>query len=94
MRYTFTNQARQDLNDIIEYIASNNPEAAISFVRAIDQKCETLTNFPNMGKSYENLALGLRGVFLGNYIIFYRLLENNIQILRVMSGYRDLETIF
>ncbi len=94
MIYTFTNQARQDLNDIIEYIARNNPAAAINLVRSIDEKCETVTNFPNMGKSYEDLAPQLRGVTVNNYVIFYRQVQNGIQVVRVLSGYRDFEAIF
>lgn len=94
MTYTFTNQARQDLNEIIEYISRNNPAAAINLVRSIDEKCETLTNFPHMGKSYENLLPQLRSVPVSNYVIFYRQVQNGIQVLRVLSGYRDFEAIF
>ena len=94
MTYTFTAEARQDLDEIIDFIARNNPAAAISFVAEIDRKCETLANFPNMGKSYENLALQLRGVLTGNYIIFYRPIENGIEVVRILSRYRDLEVMF
>ncbi len=94
MTYTFTHQARQDLNEIIEYIARNNPAAAINLVRSIDEKCETLSNFPNMGKSYEYLAAQLRGIPVSNYVIFYRQVQNGIEVVRVLSGYRDFEAIF
>ncbi|HAX79273.1 MAG TPA: type II toxin-antitoxin system RelE/ParE family toxin [Cyanobacteria bacterium UBA11372] len=56
MTYTFTAEARQDLDEIIDFIARNNPAAAISFVAEIDRKCETLANFPNMGKSFDTLS--------------------------------------
>lgn len=46
-----------------------------------------------MGRSYEELAPGLRGFTIGNYIIFYRLIENGIAVERLLSGYRDLEAL-
>lgn len=92
--YTFTAEARKDLNEIIEYIARNHPSAAVNFVKAIDQKCENLAKFPNMGKSYQNIAPQLRGVPLSHYMIFYRPIENGIEVIRLLSGYRNLKAIF
>lgn len=53
-----------------------------------------MTEFPASRVSYENLALQLRGVLTGNYIIFYRPIENGIEVVRILSGYRDLEAMF
>ena len=36
----------------------------------------------------------LRGIPIDGYIIFYRVFENSIVIVRVVSGYRDLESLF
>ena len=93
-RYILAPRAIEDIDAIYDYIASNNLDAAERFVDAVEQKCETLANFPNMGKSYENLAPQLRGVLTGNYIIFYRPIENGIEVVRILSGYRDLEAMF
>jgi len=47
-----------------------------------------------MGRSYADIELSLRGVpFLG-YIILYRVIEDGVEIVRVVSGYRDLESLF
>ena len=67
--YIFNAGARQDLNDVIEYIARNNPSASVDFVRELERKCENLAKFPNMGKSYEYLAPRLRGFTIGSYSI-------------------------
>ncbi|WP_081593685.1 type II toxin-antitoxin system RelE/ParE family toxin [Anabaena sp. PCC 7938] len=53
-----------------------------------------LANFPNMGRSYANVKADLRGVLLDSYIIFYRVIDNGIEIVRVVSGYRNLESLF
>ena len=50
--------------------------------------------FPNMGRSYPRLKLGLRGVPLDGYIVFYRVLDDGVEIVRVVSGRQDLEVLF
>jgi toxin ParE1/3/4 len=47
-----------------------------------------------MGKRYLEIRSWLRGVPLKNYIIFYEVLEDEITILRVVSGRQDLEALF
>jgi toxin ParE1/3/4 len=46
------------------------------------------------GKGYPQLRPDLRGISFKGYIIFYRLLENGIEIMRVIAGKRDLGSIF
>jgi len=36
----------------------------------------------------------LRGFSVGNYLIFYRQIENGIEVERVLSGYRDFNALF
>ncbi len=47
-----------------------------------------------MGKKADNLEPGLRSFPLEDYVIFYRPLNNKIEIVRIVSGYRDLEVLF
>ncbi|MBW4578855.1 MAG: type II toxin-antitoxin system RelE/ParE family toxin [Tildeniella nuda ZEHNDER 1965/U140] len=37
---------------------------------------------------------GLRGITLEGYVIFYRLLDDGIEILRVLSGCRNFPSLF
>jgi len=53
-----------------------------------------VAGFPNMGKNYSQLSLSLRGFIVDDYIIFYYSREDGIDIARVVSGYRDLESLF
>lgn len=82
------------MNEICNYLSNFSLSAAIQFVDAFEQKCETLAKFPLMGKSYEQLSPQLRGVPLERYIILYRPVADDIEGVRVVSGYRNLETIF
>ena len=47
-----------------------------------------------MGKSYGRLVPNLRGFVVDDYIVFYYLQEDGINITRVASGCRDLESLF
>jgi toxin ParE1/3/4 len=50
--------------------------------------------FPKIGKNYQMLRIDLRGISCSGYIIFYQITEDTIEILRVVSGSRDLEALF
>ncbi|MEH1942545.1 MAG: type II toxin-antitoxin system RelE/ParE family toxin [Nostoc sp.] len=87
-------KASQDLSEIIDYFVSINIDAGENFVEKFDKKCKDLANFPNMGRSYGNIKADLRGVPLDSYIILYRVGNNGIEIVRVVSGYQNLESLF
>ncbi len=92
--YQFSEDAIKDINDICDYIAQNNPHSASNLFDAIRQKCKLVANFPNMGKRYEQVRPNLRGFLVGDYIIFYYAYDEGIFILRIVSGYRNLDTLF
>lgn len=92
--YSFSDEAVKDLNTICDYIAQNNPNAASKLFDAIRQKCKLVAGFTSMGKSYEQLSPNLRGFSIEDYIIFYYPRQDGIDVTRVISGYRDLESLF
>jgi toxin ParE1/3/4 len=47
-----------------------------------------------MGRSYEYIRKGMRGITLNSYIIFYQLIDDNIEILRIVNDRQDLEALF
>lgn len=69
-------------------------EAGEQFFREFNRKSQQLVTFPNSGKSYAEIHSDLRGLPLEGYIIFYRLLDDGIEILRVVSGRRNLPSVF
>jgi toxin ParE1/3/4 len=87
-------QARSDLLEIWLYIAQDSVEAADRMLAAIEQKARILADFPEMGERCGRLAPSLRFFTAGRYVIFYRPVEHGIQIVRVVSGARDMETLF
>jgi len=91
-----TVEASRDLSAISDYFLEQSVDAGDRFVEAFGKKCQHLAQFPYLGRSYSQLAPSLRGVPLMGYIIFYQIVENKdkIEILRVISGYRNLKNIF
>jgi toxin ParE1/3/4 len=91
----FTVPASRDIESIIDYVADNSSfDAAESLLSKINSKCERLAKFPSMGRSRDELATNVRSFPVNDYLIFYRPIEEGIEILRVVSGYRDLEGLF
>jgi toxin ParE1/3/4 len=60
----------------------------------ITEKCQALAASPDIGQDRNDLAARLRSAPTGNYIIFYRSLEDGIQIIRVIHGARDIQELF
>lgn len=92
--YQFSEDAIGDINKICDYIAQNNPSSASNLFDAIRQKCKLVANFPNMGKRYDKIRPNLRGFLVADYIIFYYPHDEGIVIVRIVSGYRDLDALF
>ncbi len=91
----FTATASRDIETIIDLIADNSGfDAAERFLKKVNQKCQTLASFPNMGRRRDELLEELRSFPVDDYLIFYRPIKGGIEILRVISGYRDLSALF
>lgn len=93
-RCVYTLLAQTDLRDIHDYIAEDDPDAALDFVTQLELACEKLTKMPESGRSRSELARGVRSLPVKRYIIFYRVTETTIDILRVLHGARDIERIY
>lgn len=92
--YTFSGHARRDLDDIFDYIAKSSPAAALHFVDRVEARCNSIAASPGIGRMRDDLRPGLRSLPFGNYLIFYRPLAHGVEIVRVLSGYRDIEVEF
>lgn len=79
---------------ISQDFAIENVEAGESLLSEFNQKCKQLASFPNMGRKYKNLSPYLRGIPLNGYIIFYQIIDDGIEIVRVVSGRHNLKSIF
>ena len=79
-----------DYEEIWRYIALDNPAAADRLITAIERQLSGLATMPGIGREEPKLAANLRSFPVGNYLIFYRPIEDGIAVVRVLHGARDI----
>ncbi len=90
-RFVLTPQAELDLNEIWDYIARDSVEQADRVLGEIEKAMRALTSQPDMGHLREDWADRRHRFWpVYSYIIMYRPTTKPLQILRVVSGYRNL----
>ena len=93
-QFIISQKAKQDLQEIWDYIGRESPEAADAVINTIVDKFTTIAQFPQMGRSREELAPYIRSFSTGNYVIFYYAVEKRIEVARVLYGARDIRRFF
>lgn len=88
--------ARLDMEQIFDYIAVElcNPTAAIGQINDFEKAFENVCTFPESCPYINNEYVkdkSLRKLIVNNYIAFYRIKDNEIQVLRVLYGMRNYE---
>ncbi len=92
--YIISPSASRDLNQIADYFLTRNLEVGEKLFREFNKKCQNIANFPSIGRSYAHIRPGLRGLPLDGYVILYKVVDDEVEILRVVSGRQDLESLF
>jgi len=85
----WTEPALSDLNEIADYIALDNIDAARRLVQQVLSSVERLEQFPESGRKPPELGR-YREIIIGPCRVFYRSDGNNIYILYVMRSEREL----
>src|SRR6266542_1857362 len=93
-RYVLTPRAKRDVNDIWDYIAEDNIEAADRVLDALESAMIKLAKSPDIGHRREELADKRHRFWLVySYRIVYRHEALPIQIVRVLHAARDVQSI-
>ncbi len=96
MAHQRTPNADSDLDDIWCYVAreSGSADRADRFIESITDRFFLLSRNPYIGRSRDDLRPGLRSFPVGQYVIIYRIQDENVLILHVFHGSRDIESLF
>ena len=86
----YTTAAQEDLVSILRYISRDKPNAAVSWVEKIEDKCLLIASQPEMGELRPKLGSDVRCNFVGRYVIFHRKHADTAEILRVIPGDRNI----
>lgn len=94
-RVVWSPAAEQDLRDIWAYYARvASPETADNLLREIDRAGEGVVKNPLVSRERNELIAGLHSVVVRPHVIFFRVRNANVEIVRVLHGRRDLPAFF
>ena len=92
-------KARQELEDIAVFIGRRSPSAALRLLAAARKTFDALAAMPEMGAVWETENIRFQGlrhfpiVRYPSYVIFYRPLADGVEVLHVLRGTRDVQSI-
>ena len=90
-RVYFTPLARESLRDIARYIDQFSPSASRRTVRRITQRARQLALHPDSGRIVPEFeAREVRELIEGSYRIWYVVRQDQVEILAVIHGARDV----
>ena len=98
MNYIIKARVRLDLKKHWRYIARDNVDAADRLLNAAEETFAFIAVNPELGsqRSFRKLV-GVRSRAIagfGNYLVFYQLRGDQVVILRLLHGMRDLPRFF
>lgn len=90
MKVTFTDAAEADLEAIADWIAEDDQKRAASFVMELRERCLSLADKPNRFPVARRAGGQVfRKLVHRDYLIFYRVLADRVEIDHVLHGARD-----
>jgi len=84
--------AKRDLLEIIDYLNTLSPEAALRYYDLLTEEIASLSTMPERCPRPKDLALAAKGyryLVVKNYLVFYVVSGDTVQIRRILYGRRD-----
>ncbi|MGB2791243.1 MAG: type II toxin-antitoxin system RelE/ParE family toxin [Candidatus Moraniibacteriota bacterium] len=98
--FHISRKAEEDILGCMRYLLQKDTNLPARFLASFEETCKSLLDMPALGKvrTFECTALlNIREIPMRTfkkYLIFYRAHHEDIEIVRVIHGARDLPTIF
>ncbi|MBV8747663.1 MAG: type II toxin-antitoxin system RelE/ParE family toxin [Xanthobacteraceae bacterium] len=90
--YVLSRRAREDLREIWNYTADRwDDDQADRYVRQLHRAVELIAMNPERGRSYEHVRRGYRMFPAGAHMIFFRQVQDRINIVRVLHQRMDFQ---
>lgn len=86
--------AKMDLKDIIRYLNALSPQIAIKYYDLIVEKIGALAEMPERCSFVRDIVLkakGYRYLIVENYVVFFVVKADTVQIRRILYGRRNYE---
>jgi toxin ParE1/3/4 len=94
-RLIWSDDAQADLLSIWRYGADEwSPTIADHHLEGMDHTCQLLIEAPDLGRTRDDLMIGVRSIPVDQHTIYYRVSVVGIEILRVLHEREDINNIF
>ena len=90
MKLLLSFRAKEDLLEIWEFIADHDEVAADRYIDHLRDRASELLDFPELGRVRDEIQPGVRSLLARNHLLFYRLEDQEVQVLRILHGSMDL----
>jgi toxin ParE1/3/4 len=93
MRAIISLRAQADIEEIWEYTAERwSDRQAEAYLRLINAAVDTVTVNPEAGRSYHDyLRPGYRKYLVGSHVLFYRVTNTDVVVVRILHQRMDVE---
>jgi toxin ParE1/3/4 len=89
--YRLAKAAQDDLKEIKNYtLITWDGKQAQHYLSEIKDCLETLVINPKLGKSRDEICIGIRSIGVGRHVIFYRVGKTDIEVARILHGRMDV----
>ncbi|NTW83376.1 MAG: type II toxin-antitoxin system RelE/ParE family toxin [Chlorobiaceae bacterium] len=83
-----------DLAEIWSYIAVESEKRADALIDTFDWKFKEIAECPVTGKNRDELYRGLMSLPIGRHIVFYLIIPEGIEVIRVLHAAREVSFQF
>lgn len=96
-RLVYLASVRRDLLDILAYVAEESGSLAVAhgFIAQLRRRCRDLASKPGtLGRARPDLHPELRSIVHKGYVIFFRYVEDRLEVVNILEGHRDVDSWF
>ena len=88
LKIEYSKKAEFDLEDIADFIAKDSKNRALSYLSKMQELIELISQNPNLGIacSSKNIKLKCRILIFEAYLIFYKVIEKSVLIIRILHS--------
>jgi toxin ParE1/3/4 len=86
----FGHQAEEDLIEIWNYVGQHDIRAADRLLDDLEARLQLLARYPLAGPVREDMPAGIRHLVIDDYLAFYRLSDDAVEVIRILHGRRNI----
>ena len=89
--YELSEAADADLEEIFDYTAGQfSTEQAIRYLLGLENTFQNLCLHPKLGRERNEIRKNLRSISYESHTVFYRIIKDQVRIVRILHGSRDV----